>query len=57
MKTPTVEWWTVPATAIWDLGQLSKQERASLEARARRGELTKVRARWRGISPLKTVFY
>lgn len=52
----TVEWFTIPQGAIWCIGQHSKADIRALEKRVRAGALMKVRARWMGISPLKTVY-
>lgn len=57
MRTPIVDWFTVPPYAVWCIGQHTNAERAALEKAARAGSMNKVRAYWNGIAgPLKMVF-
>ena len=51
-----VDWRTVPADAVWCIGQHTASQRRELDKRTKRGELVKVRAHWMGISNLKTVY-
>jgi hypothetical protein len=57
MKTPIVDYRTIPEGSIWCIGQHTGEQRRQLERAAVRGALIKVRAYWgNGMGPLKTVF-
>lgn len=55
----TYEWLNraLDGDPVWDLGQLSTDDRAALNQAVRAGKLLKSRAHWLFISPLKTVWY
>jgi len=57
--TCTYDWLNraLDGAPVWNLGQLSNLDRRVLDQAVRAGELLKARARWRFISPLKTVWY
>lgn len=55
-KSEVMEHWQVPTDAIWNIGQISNEQKRELEREVKRGQVRKIRSSWMGISPLKTVY-